>query len=211
MQCLLKGHIFYCFRFQRPNYLLSLTKQLGTPSSLEKKSNMINPRMETLLNEQFHREMAAAMQYLAISSYFEDQDLDGFAHFFRLQAQEEMAHAMKQFDYVHTVDGKITMQAIAQPEVDFESHSAAVDFALKNEQQVTADINSLMKATVELNDFGTQAFLQFFVTEQIEEEEVVRTILNKLRMIGDNTSALYLLNEELKKRLPEGPADGTSL
>jgi len=172
---------------------------------------MINPRMETLLNEQFHREMAAAMQYLAISSYFEDQDLDGFAHFFRLQAQEEMSHAMKQFDYLHTVDGKITMQNIPQPEVNFANHYEAVEFALKNEQQVTQDINTLMKATVELNDFGTQTFLQWFVTEQIEEEEVVRTILNKLRMVGDNSSALYLLNEELKKRQPEGPQDGTSL
>ncbi len=172
---------------------------------------MINPKMETLLNEQFHREMAAAMQYLALSAYFEDQDLDGFAHFFRLQAQEEMAHAMKQFDYVHTVDGKITMQALPKPKPDFSSNEAALEFALENERQVTQDINSLMKASVEMGDFGTQTFLQWFVTEQIEEEDVVRTILHKLRMVGDNSSALYLLNEELKSRKAEGNTDASTL
>ena len=163
--------------------------------------------METLLNEQFHREMAAAMQYLAITAYFEDQNLDGFAHFFRLQAQEEISHAMKQFDYLHTVDGKITMEALPKPKNDFESHEKALEFALEQERKVTQDINGLMKASVEMGDFGTQTFLQWFVTEQIEEEEVVRNILHKLRMVGDNSSALYLLNEELKSRQPEGTTD----
>ena len=172
---------------------------------------MINAQMEKLLNEQFHREMAAAMQYLAISSYFEDQNLDGFSHFFRLQAQEEMGHAMKQFDYLHTVDGKITMQAIPQSRVDFSSHEEAVEFSLKQEQQVTQDINHLMKNAVESGDFATQTFLQWFVTEQIEEEDTVRTILHKLKMVGDNSSALYLLNEELKNRKAEPGVDGTAL
>lgn len=168
---------------------------------------MINPRMETLLNEQFHREMAAAMQYLALTAYFEDKNLDGFAHFFRLQAQEEMSHAMKQFDYVHRVDGKITMQALPQPKADFGSNEEALEFTLENERQVTQDINSLMQDAVQLGDFGTQTFLQWFVTEQIEEEEVVRTLLHKLRMVGNNSSALYLLNEELKSRKAEGATD----
>ncbi len=168
---------------------------------------MINPRMETLLNEQFHREMAAAMQYLALTAYFEDKNLDGFAHFFRLQAQEEMSHAMKQFDYVHRVDGKITMQALPQPKADFRSNEEALEFTLENERQPTQDINSLMQDAVQLGDFGTQTFLQWFVTEQIEEEEVVRTLLHKLRMVGNNSSALYLLNEELKSRKAEGATD----
>ena len=105
---------------------------------------MIKKEMESLLNQQFHREMFSAMQYLAISSYFEDKNLDGFSHFFRLQAQEEMGHAMKQFDYLHRVDGKITMQGIDQPRVDFESNEAALEFALQQEQSVTDNINSLM-------------------------------------------------------------------
>lgn len=167
---------------------------------------MINKEMEALLNAQFHREMTAAMQYLAISSYFEDENLDGFAHFFRVQAQEEMGHAMKQFDYLHTVGGKITMQPIPQSRVEFGTHEEAIEFSLQQEQQVTADINHLMKNAVQYGDFATQTFLQWFVTEQVEEEDTVRTILHKLRMVGDNSSALYLLNEELKSRQLEAGA-----
>lgn len=167
--------------------------------------------METLLNEQFHREMYAAMQYLAISSYFEDRNLDGFAHFFRLQAQEEMSHAMKQFDYLHQVDGKITMQSIPQPRIDFKSNEEVFEFTLEQEQSVTANINKLMKATVEHSDFATQTFLQWFVQEQVEEEDVIRDILAKIRMVGDNSSALYLLNEELKSRKAEPAANGGAL
>jgi len=170
---------------------------------------MINAKMEQLLNEQFHREMGAAMQYLAISSYFEDQNLDGFAHFFRLQAQEEMGHAMKQFDYLHTVGGKITMQAIPQARAEFGGYVEAVEFSLHQEEQVTQDINHLMKNAVELGDFATQNFLQWFVEEQVEEEDVVRTMLAKTRMVDGNSSALYLLNEELKNRKAEPGADAT--
>lgn len=172
---------------------------------------MIKKEMETLLNQQFHREMFSAMQYLALSSYFEDKNLDGFAHFFRLQAQEEMSHAMKQFDYLHTVDGKITMQAIDQPRVDFDSNVEVLEFALQQEQSVTHNINALMKAAVDLGDFATQTFLQWFVTEQVEEEDTVRKILHKLKMVGDNSSALYLLNEELKSRQAEPSANGNAL
>lgn len=169
---------------------------------------MIKKEMETLLNEQFHREMFAAMQYLAVCSYFEDKNLDGFANFFRVQAQEEMAHAMKQFDYVHRVDGKITMEALPKPQTSFGSLVEIFEFTLAAEKNVTENINQLMKKAVEMGDFATQSFLQWFVTEQVEEEELVRQILQKLRMIGDSGTALYMLNEELKNRKPE-PAAGS--
>ncbi|MFN8396428.1 MAG: ferritin [Bacteroidia bacterium] len=169
---------------------------------------MIKKEMETLLNEQFHREMFAGMQYLAVCSYFEDKNLDGFANFFRVQAQEEMAHAMKQFDYVHRVDGKITMSALPKPQTEFGTFVEVFEFTLAAEKNVTENINQLMKKAVELGDFATQSFLQWFVTEQVEEEELVRQILQKLRMIGDSGTALYMLNEELKNRKPEPAAGG---
>lgn len=172
---------------------------------------MIKKEMETLLNEQFHREMFSAMQYLAVTSYFEDENLDGFANFFRIQAQEEMSHAMKQFDYLHTVGGKITMQSIQEPRTEFSNSVEVFEFALAQEMGVTESINRLMKSAVEFNDFATQTFLQWFVQEQVEEEDLVRTILHKVKMIGDNSSALFLLNEELKARQPEPSADGESL
>jgi ferritin len=169
---------------------------------------MLKPEMEKMLNEQFHREMFAAMQYLAVCSYFEDINLDGFANFFRIQAQEEMAHAMKQFDYVHRVDGKITMEALPKPKTDFNSLVEVFEFTLKSEKQVTENINRLMAKAVELGDFATQTFLQFFVQEQVEEEELIRNILQKLKMIGDSGSALYMVNEELKARKAEPAAEG---
>ena len=172
---------------------------------------MIKKEMESLLNEQFHREMYSAMQYLAVTSWFEDQNLDGFANFFRIQAQEEMSHAMKQFDYLHTVGGKITMQAIQQPTTDFDNNVQVFEFALQQEVGVTENINKLMTAAVKLGDFATQTFLQWFVQEQVEEEDLVRTILHKVKMIEGNSSALFLLNEELKNRRPEAEVDGAGL
>lgn len=156
-----------------------------------------------MLNEQFHREMFSAMQYLAICSYFEDMNLDGFANFFRIQAQEEMDHAMKQFDYVHRIDGTITMTSLPKPKTEFGSLVEVFEFTLKAEQGITENINQLMMKAVQLGDFATQTFLQFFVQEQVEEEELVRNILQKLKMIGDSGSALYMVNEELKARKPE--------
>lgn len=169
---------------------------------------MIKKEMEKLLNEQFHREMQSAMQYLAIASHFEQENLDGFAHFYRIQAQEEIMHAMKQFDYTHQVDGKITIGPIGAVKTDFGSNIEVFEFTLAQEIGVTENINKLMKATVEFGDFATQTFLQWFVTEQVEEENLIRNILQKLRMVGDNMSALYMLNEDLKTRRPEPAANG---
>lgn len=163
---------------------------------------MISERMEKLLNGQFHYELAAANQYLAISSWFERRELDGFAHFFRLQAQEELSHAMKQFDYLHQVDGAVEMEAIPKPRTQFTDNVEVFDFALNHERNVTKSINMLMKAAVEEGDFATQTFLQWFVQEQVEEEALVSNILGKLRMIGDNSSALFLMNEDLGRRMP---------
>jgi ferritin len=171
---------------------------------------MIKKEMEKLLNEQFHREMFSAMQYLAVCSFFEEKNLDGFANFFRIQAQEEMMHAMKQFDYVHRVNGSVTMDALPKPQTSFGSMVEVFEFTLKAEQNVTENINMLMKKAVELGDFATQTFLQWFVTEQVEEEDLVRNILQKLKMIGDSGTALYMLNEELKARKAEPAAAGES-
>ncbi|MEM0998339.1 MAG: ferritin [Bacteroidota bacterium] len=164
---------------------------------------MIKKEMQTLLNEQIHREMGAAMQYLAVTSWFEDKNLDGFANFFRVQAREEMSHAMKQFDYLHMVGGKVTMKAIPAPRNSFQNNVEVFEFALAQETGVTDNINNLMKSAVDLGDFATQTFLQYFVKEQVEEEDLVRTILQKVIMIGENSSALFLLNEELKNRRDE--------
>ncbi|MFK7969908.1 MAG: ferritin [Bacteroidia bacterium] len=164
---------------------------------------MITPRIEKLLNEQYHMEVFSAHLYLAMCSHFMDQDLDGFAHFFRLQADEEQAHARKQFDYIHEVDGKLTIGQIDAPQTTFGTMREAFELALEHEQKVTKSINSIVKATFEEDDFATQNFLQWFIQEQVEEEASMRSIIAKVKLAEGNNSAIYLLNEELQNRVAE--------
>jgi ferritin len=110
---------------------------------------------------------------------------------------------MKQFDYLHEVDGKISMGAIDAPKNEFDGILPAFEEALAHERIVTQSINSIMKATLEEGDFATQAFFQWFVQEQVEEESTMRSIIAKLKLAGDNKSSIYLLNEELGNRKPE--------
>lgn len=161
---------------------------------------MISKKMEQMLNEQINKELFSSHLYLSMCSYFLEKELDGFANFFRVQAQEELFHAHKQFDYIHHAGGKITMMAVAQPQTDFDSTLQAFEVTLKHERSVSQSINDLAKQAISEDDYATHAFLQWFLTEQVEEEALVNNLLAKLRMIGDNTSALYLLNTELAQR-----------
>ena len=135
-----------------------------------------------------------------MSSHFLAEDLDGFANFFRVQAEEEMMHAMKQFDYLHQVDGKITIGQIDAPETKFGTLLEIFKKALEHEQFVTHHIHQIVKASLEEADFATHNFFQWFVQEQVEEEAVVRSLIGRIRLAGNNKGALYLLNEELAKR-----------
>lgn len=161
---------------------------------------MITKKMEKMLNEQINKELFSSNLYLSICSYFLDKELDGFANFFRVQAQEELFHANKQFDYLHNAGGKVTIMAVDKPETNFKNIIHAFEVTLKHEQYVSKSINELTKLSLAENDYATHAFLQWFLTEQVEEEATVTNLLTKLKMIGDNTSALYLLNTELAQR-----------
>ena len=116
--------------------------------------------MQGLLNDQYHRELFSANQYLAISSFFLAEDLDGFANFFRVQAEEEMDHAMRQYDYVHEVDGKITHQALDASVNDFGSYLEVFEKALAHEQFITKHIFQIVKALLDEGDFATHRFFQ---------------------------------------------------
>jgi ferritin len=164
---------------------------------------MISEKMQKMINDQYHKEVFSANQYLAMSSYFLDRDLDGFANFFRLQAEEETMHAMKQFDFLHEVDGKITSGSIDGPENDFDSILDVFHKAMDHEQYITRSIHQIVKAAMEEGDFATYEFFQWFVREQVEEESLMRTYIAKLKMIEGDKSALYMMNEELLQRTPE--------
>lgn len=164
---------------------------------------MISPKIQDLLNKQFNMELYSANLYLAMSSYFLSKDLDGFANFFRIQAQEEQMHAMKQFDYIHQVDGRMYFSLVDAPQNEFESILDVFTLTLEHEQKVTASINNLVGAALEEKDYATYSFLQWFVNEQVEEEASIKSLIQKIKMIGDNSSALYLLNAELLQRTLE--------
>ncbi len=161
---------------------------------------MLSSQMQQLLNDQYHRELFSANQYLATSSYFLEENLDGFAHFFRIQAEEETDHAMRQYDYVHEVDGKITHEALPAPVNEFGSYLEAFEKALEHEQYITRSIFKIVKAALDEGDFATHQFFQWFVAEQVEEESLFRSLIAKLKLAEGNNSALYLLNEELMAR-----------
>ena len=162
---------------------------------------MISKKIEKLINDQFNMELYSSNSYLSMTSYFLSIDLEGFANYFRIQAQEEMMHAMKQFDYMHEVDGKIEMLAIEAPNNDYKSILDVFEKAYEQEKAVTKSISNIVGNALKENDFATYAFFQWFVSEQVEEESNMRTMIQKLKMIGDNSSAMYLMNEELGKRV----------
>ncbi len=159
-----------------------------------------------MLNEQINREMYSANLYLSICSYFTDMELDGFANFFKVQSDEELFHAKKMFDYVHNAGGKVTVMSVAQPITAFDSVVQAFEVTQAHEQNVTQTIHAIVKQAIAENDFTTHTFLQWFITEQLEEEALVNNLLKKLKMIGDNSSALYLLNTELAQRTFSPPS-----
>lgn len=160
----------------------------------------ISEKMELALIEQIHMEFLSINQYLVMASYFLKDDLNGFANFFMVQAQEENFHAMKQFQYLHDVGGSIKINQIPAPISEFHSIKQVFETSLLHEKKVTKSISNLIKLALEEQDYATHTFLQWFITEQVEEEALVENIIKKLDMIGDNSSALYLLNDELAKR-----------
>ena len=166
--------------------------------------------MESLINDQIANEMYSANLYLSMSSYFISLDLDGFSNFYKVQAQEELSHAMKQFDYLHRVSGKLVMQSIPQPVTEFKSIDETIEVTLKHEEEVSKKIYEIAKEALAEGDFATHTFIQWFITEQVEEIDTISHLLQKVRMIKDNTSALYLLNTELSQRKFAGTIDVNS-
>ncbi|GIV43394.1 MAG: ferritin [Bacteroidia bacterium] len=160
----------------------------------------ISEKMELALIEQIHMELLSINQYLVMASYFLKDDLNGFANFFLVQAQEENFHAMKQFQYLHDVGGSIRIGSIPAPVSEFHSIKHVFEMSLAHEKKVTQSISKIIKLALEEQDYATHTFFQWFITEQVEEEALIENIIKKLDMIGDNSSALYLLNDELAKR-----------
>ncbi len=164
---------------------------------------MINHTIQDALNEHIKHELESAYLYLSMAAYFESVNLQGFAHWMRLQHQEETAHGMKLFNYLQDRGGRVRLQAIEQPKTDFSSSLEVFEQALKHEQKVTALINGLYDLAIRENDHATQIHLQWFITEQVEEEKNAQDVVDKLKMAADHPGALFLLDQQLASRMGE--------
>lgn len=161
---------------------------------------MLNKKIQDAINEQIKNELYSAYIYLSMSAYFESMNLAGMAHWMRLQSNEEVEHAMKFFDYVHDRGGRVILGAIDQPPTEWKSPLAAFENAYEHEQKVTGMINNIYALAVKENDYPTQVMLQWFIDEQVEEEKNASTIVEQLKMIGDSTNGLMMLDHRLGER-----------
>jgi ferritin len=174
--------------------------QRGGHAAGEGRFGMIGKPMEQALNKHLKEEMYSFYLYLAMSAYLEGLNFKGIAAWMRVQAQEEYAHAMKFFDFLHERGGAVTLLALEQPQAQWASVLAAFKAAYAHERSITKKIHALVdKATAE-KDHATANFLQWFVKEQVEEEATAETIVKRLEAVGDSPGAIYYLDHQLGKR-----------
>jgi ferritin len=167
---------------------------------------MLSKKMEAALNEQLNKEMYSAYLYMSMSAYSTHIGLKGFANWFMVQYQEEMMHAMKFYDYINDQGSRVKLVAIDAPATEFESSLDMFEKTLKHEQLVTKRINDLVDLAIKEKDHATNIFLQWFITEQIEEEANDNDIIAKLKLVGKNGEALLMLDRELAVRVFTHPA-----
>jgi ferritin len=167
---------------------------------------MISKKVGEALNEQVNAELYSAYLYLSMEAYFESVSLAGFANWMRIQTQEELMHAMKIYDFVIERDGRVLLKAIEQPQNAWESPLATFEAVYKHEQKVTGLINDLVNLAIEERDHATNTFLQWFVSEQVEEEKNACDIVGKLKLIEDSPQALFMMDDQMAQRVFTQPA-----
>ena len=167
---------------------------------------MMNEKVHELLNQQINKEFYSAYLYLDFSNYFEDVGLDGFANWYKIQAQEERDHAMLFYQYLQNENQKVTLEAIAKPDKTFSSHMDVLKAGLEHEEYVTSLINDIYAVAYNVKDFRTMQFLDWFVKEQGEEETNANDLITKMELFGSDPKSLYMLNQELAARVYTPPS-----
>ena len=167
---------------------------------------MILKKIQDAFNKQINAETYSAYLYWSMSASLEEMNLPGFASWMRVQAQEEMVHAMKFYSHIIERDGKVELTAIDGPPNQWASVKAVFEAGLKHEQLVTGLINDLVDLAAEEKDHAGNMFLQWFVTEQVEEEATAMDVLGKLEIVGETAGGLYILDKEMGQRVFVPPA-----
>ena len=163
-------------------------------------------KVHELLNQQINKEFYSAYLYLDFSNYFEVAGLDGFANWYKIQAQEERDHAMLFYQYLQNENQKVTLEAIPKPDQVFTCHLDVLKAGLEHEEYVTSLINEIYAAAYEVKDFRTMQFLDWFVKEQGEEETNANNLITKMELFGSDPKSLYMLNQELAARVYTAPS-----
>ncbi len=161
---------------------------------------MISDKMQKALNDQINAEIFSSYLYLSMAAYLESENWNGLAAWMKIQSGEEYGHAMKFYKYVHDVEGKVTLAAIEKPKTTWKSPLQVFEEAHKHELYITDRINKLVALAIQENDYATNIFLNYFVTEQVEEVSTVAQIVHKFNLLGDNKTSLFLLDRELGMR-----------
>lgn len=170
----------------------------------------LKDNIQFAINDQIQAEFESAYLYLAMSGYMEAQGFQGFGHWLRIQWQEETMHAMKFFDFLLRRGGKVELRPIAAAKPNFGTPLQVFESVLQHEQHITSRIHRLYSLAVSEKDYALQSLLHWFIDEQVEEEDNAGQIIDKLRLIGDSGSNLYLLDQELKQRVLETAGAGSA-
>lgn len=161
---------------------------------------MASQRVLDALNNQLQMEFFSEYFYISMEAYFADNNLDGFANFFNVQAREERDHAYKIFNYIGRAGGKVVLQGIEQPKTNFESPLDVFESALEHEKLISNSIHDLVDLAISEKDHTTSSFLRWFIDEQSEEEENVEKIVKKLRLLKNDPAGLLMIDQELAQR-----------
>ena len=164
---------------------------------------MLSQVMQDAINEQINNELFASYSYLSMSAWCEHEQFTGSARWMRMQSDEERSHALKLQDFLLARDGRVVLKTIEQPAVDFESVQSIFEQALAQEQVVTAQIDKLYELAFNEKAFAALVELEWFITEQVEEEKTAREIVHKFNLVKDDPASLLDLDRELGERQPE--------
>jgi len=166
---------------------------------------VISDRMQKALNEHVDAETFSAYLYFSMAAHFDHANLPGFAHWMKVQAQEELQHALKTYDFINERGARVRLGAIEAPDSEWESPLAVFEAALAHEREVTERIYKLADLAEADRDRATRVFLEWFISEQVEEESTADGICQQLRMIEDSPQAIFMLDRELGQRQPGPP------
>lgn len=167
---------------------------------------MLSEKLQDAINDQLNFEFYSGYIYLAMSAWLSSKNLNGMANWMQVQYQEEQIHAMKFFDFIGDRDGQIKLKAIDQPQAEWKSVLDVFEAAYKHEQIVTGRISDLVELALNERDHVTNSLLQWFINEQIEEEASVRDMADQIRMAGNSSESIFMLDREMAQRVLTPPA-----